>query len=157
MELSSTLSISVRQGFGNYVNLLREKNGKSWWINLSSTLFEKMILMKGEIHKWMQTGEEKDCLKMGAVVVKVKEYEGEYYFCFEKKNGEFVNRINLNGKEWVQLHQTMDKVMGQLDPKKEIFEKPFLVRYYPKHREVFYFHEASAAADYYGVFESIRS
>ena len=44
-----------------------------------------MFLMKGEIHKWMQTGEEKECLKMGAVVVKVKEYEGEYYFCFEKK------------------------------------------------------------------------
>ena len=60
-------------------------NGKSWWINLSSSLFEKMFLMKGEIHKWMQTGEEKECLKIRAVVVKVKEYEGEYYFCFEKK------------------------------------------------------------------------
>ena len=151
MELSSTLSISVRQGVGNYVKLLREKNRKSWWINLSSSLFEKILLMKGEIQKWMQTGEEKECLKMGTVAVQVKVYEGEHYFCFEKKNGEFVNRINLNGKEWVRLHQMMDKIMGQLDPKKEIFEKPFLVRYYPKHGEVFYFHEASAAADYPGV------
>ena len=39
MELSSTLSISVRQGVGNYVKLLQEKNGKSWWINLSRSLF----------------------------------------------------------------------------------------------------------------------
>ena len=29
MELSSTLSISVGQGVGNYVKPLREKNGKS--------------------------------------------------------------------------------------------------------------------------------
>ena len=107
------------------MKLLREKNGKSWWINLSSSLFEKMFLRKGKIHKWIQTGGEKDCLKMGAVVVKVKEYEGEYYFCFEKKNGEFVNRINLNGKEWVQLHQMMDKIMVQLDRKKKFLRNHF--------------------------------
>ena len=34
MELSSTLSISVRQGY-------------SWWINLSNSLFEKMFANRG--------------------------------------------------------------------------------------------------------------
>ena len=134
MELSS-----VRQGVGNYVKLLREKNGKSWWINLSSSLFEKILLMKGEIHKWMQTGEEKECLKMGAVAVQVKAYEEEYYFCFEKKNGKFVNRINLNGKEWAQLHQMMDKIMGQLDPKKKFLRSHFKCGIIPNTGKCFIF------------------
>ena len=69
--------------------------------------------------------------------------------CIEKKNGDYVNRINLNGTEWVNFYEMFVKIMGQLDPKLDAFEKGTLVRYFPKHGEkVYYFHEAAAAADF---------
>ena len=149
MELSSTLNVSVKQGFSSYLKLLREKNGKTWWINLSRNCFEKMFEMKEDMMKWMQNGEPKECLQMGTVTVAIKLFEGEYYMCVEKKNGDYVNRINLNGTEWVNFQKLFVKIMGQLDPKLETFEKGTLVRYFPKHGEkVYYFHEVAAAADY---------
>ena len=62
IELSSTLTAMVKQGFSTYLKLLREKNGKSWWINLSRNVFEKIFEMKEEMGKWMQNGEAKECL-----------------------------------------------------------------------------------------------
>ena len=147
MELSSTLTISLREGFGKYLKVLREKNQKSWWINISAYLFGKMYEMKEDIHKYMRSGTVKDCVQAGAVKVYVKEYQGEYYVCLEKTNGENINRINLNGKEWLALYELMEKIMGDIDPKREMFEKSTMTRYYVKHGEIFYFHEASAVAD----------
>ena len=85
MEFSPTLNVSVKQGFSTYLKLLREKNGKLWWINLSRNLFEKMFEMKEEMGKWMQNGEAKECLQIGTVTVTIKLFEGEYYMCIEKK------------------------------------------------------------------------
>ena len=116
MELSPTLNISVKQGFSSYLKLLREKNGKSWWINLSRNCFEKMLEMKEDIMKWMQNSEPKECLQMGTVTVVIKLFEDEYYMCIEKKNGDYVNRINLNGTEWVNFQKMFVKIMGQLSP-----------------------------------------
>ena len=48
--------------------------------------------------------------------------------CIEKKNGDYVNRINLNGTEWVNFQKMFVKIMGQLDPRLETFEKGTLVR-----------------------------
>ena len=149
MELSSTLSVSVKQGYSSYLKLLREKNGKSWWINLSRNFFEKMFEMKEDMIKWMQNGEAKECFQLGTVTLSVKLFEGEYYMCFEKKNGDYVNRINLNGTEWVNFHKMFVKIMGEMDPKLEAFEKPTLFRYFPKYGEkVYYFHEAAALVDF---------
>ena len=87
MELSSTLNISIKQGFSSYLKLLREKNSKSWWINLSRNCFEKMFEMKEDMAKWMPNGESKECLQMGTVTMSIKLFEGEYYMCIEKKMG----------------------------------------------------------------------
>ena len=103
--------------------------------------------MKEDIHKCMRSGSVKECLQAGAVKVYVKEYQGEYYVCFEKTNGENINRINLNGNEGMELYQLMETIMGEIEPKREMFEKSMMTRYYVKHGEIFYFHEASAAAD----------
>ena len=72
---------------------------------------------------------------MGTVTVLITLFEGEYYMCIEKKNGEYVNRINLNGTEWVNFHKIFVKILDQLDPKLEAFEKATLVRYYPREGE----------------------
>ena len=51
--------------------------------------------------------------------------------------------------EWVNFQKMFVKIMGQLDPRLETFEKRTLVRYFPKHGEkVYYLHEVAAAADF---------
>ena len=71
---------------------------------MSRHVFEKMFEMKEDMIKWMQDGEAKECLQMGSVTVSIRLFEGKYYLCIEKKNGDYLNRINLNGTEWVNLY-----------------------------------------------------